>query len=147
MNGRDKQSAQTCAWFNDCTVLNLRRGVIVGWAKRGYIRYLMEKQDGTVSQAPLNHCWMASANPPTSGFAPDGRLILETSERSNDCACIQFVGSTGPKSVLNLCNWGCESRSSAHPVLHSRCCVWCCCCLRNLIRLVIWDAQMTATLR
>ena len=87
----------------------------VGWAKRGYTRYLMEKQDGTVSQAPLNHCWMASANPPTQGFAPDGRLILETTDQTNDCACIQFVGQTGPRSVLNLCNWGCECVAPAVP--------------------------------
>ena len=95
----------------------------VGWAKRGYTRYLMEKQDGTVSQAPLNHCWMASANPPTVGFAPDGRLILETTDRSNDCACIQFVGQTGPKSVLNLCNWGCECAvtSAVPPLCSLRC--------------------------
>ena len=75
------------------------------WAKRGFSRYLMEKADGTVSQAPLNHAWMAHANPPTAGFATNGRLILE-STKGSDCACIQFVGATGPQTVLNLCNWG-----------------------------------------
>jgi hypothetical protein len=71
------------------------------WPKR-YSHLLAECGDGTVWQMPLNH--MATGIPGPRSFVPDGLFVLAHDPGNNPA--FQFVGDTGARTHIGVCNWG-----------------------------------------
>ncbi|MFH1571045.1 MAG: hypothetical protein ABIL09_23835 [Gemmatimonadota bacterium] len=71
------------------------------WPKR-YSHLLAQEADGAVWQMPLNHLATGIRSP--RALAPDGLLVLARDPGHNPA--FEFVGDTGPRTGISVCNWG-----------------------------------------